>query len=160
LSGATIQAPLLSLLQQRFKLEVRTEQKEANVFFLDVGKSGVKMKLSAHPEGQPNLGAGNGMMSSTNVTTSIMASVLTRLLGRTVIDRTGLTTGYEVYISWTPEVGEGDPRLAAPPPELQERFEKRSIFAALEEDLGLKLTSGKEAGLFVTILSAAQPGEN
>ncbi len=155
LSGAAIEAPLAALLESRFKLRVVKELKEGNVFFLDVAKSGVKMKPGA---GRSSVGAGNGMISSPNLTMALLTTTLTRLLGRPVLDRTGLTTGYEVYITWTFEAGEGDPTLSAPRPELN--FDKRSIFAALEEDLGLKLSSSKQPIPLVTILSADRPDAN
>ena len=98
------------------------------------------------------------MIASERLNTTLLVGTLTRYLGRNVIDRTGLTAAYEVYVSWTPEVGEGDPLLAGanPPP----GAEQRSLFAALEEDLGLKLTSGKQDVPAVTIVSAERPGEN
>ena len=160
LSGPKIEPPLRSLLEQRFRLRAIKESKEGNVFFLDVAKTGVKMKPAADSAGRPMIGAGNGMIGSNNLTTSLLVSFLTRFLGRTVIDRSGLTAGYEVHITWTPEVGEGDPLLAGAKPPAEARLEQRSIFSALEEDLGLKLTSGKQTIPTVTILSADRPDAN
>ncbi len=158
LTGSAIEAPLTKLLEQRFKLRVTKEMKEASVYFLDVAKSGVKMKLSANQDAPSQMSFGNGMISSPSVTTTLLTGTLTRLLGRAVVDRTGLTAKYEAYFSWTPEAGEGDPTLTALPAEISE--EQRSIFAALEEELGLKLSSGKQAMPLVTVVSAERPGEN
>ena len=158
LTGEKLQAPLQTLLRQRFQLRTKVELEDGNVFFLDVAKSGPKMKRTSDPNGVPKISAGNGMISSYNMTTARLADVLTRQMGRPVIDRTGLTDGYEAFITWTPEPGVGDPRLAALPPEAI--LEKRSIFSAVEEDLGLKLTSGKQRIPSVTILSAEKPDAN
>ena len=130
------------------------------MFFLDIAKAGVKMKPAAVSAGRPNVGSGNGFISSPNATVPLLTSVLVRLLQRTVVDRTGLTGGFEVYFSWTPEVGEGDPLLANGGLPAGFTPERRSIFSALEEDLGLKLTSGKQQVPTVTIQSVERPGEN
>jgi uncharacterized protein (TIGR03435 family) len=159
LTGAKLETPLRTLLEQRFQLRATKEAKDGNVFFLDVGKSGVKMKAGA-AGGRPMIGAGNGMISSNSLTTALLVGFLTRYLGRPVIDRTGLTATYEVYISWTPDAGEGDPLLAGARPPAEARIEARSVFAALEEDLGLRLSSGKQQVPAVTILSAERPGVN
>lgn len=158
LAGELLEAPLQGLLEQRFGLRVTKESKEANVYFLDVAKSGVKMKPNVEPGAGPAMGAGNGMISGDRVSVPLMVGFLTRYLGRAVIDRTKLTALYEAYITWTPEVSEGDPLLAGA--KADPRFEQRSVFVALEEDLGLKLTSGKQASPLVTILAAERPGEN
>jgi uncharacterized protein (TIGR03435 family) len=160
LSGPNIEQPLRILLEQRFKVRAIKESKEGSVFLLDVAKSGVKMKPTPESGGRPMIGAGNGMIGSNNVTTALLASTLTRFLGRPVIDRTGLTAGYEVHITWTPEVGEGDPLLAGAQPPPEARIERRSIFSALEEDLGLKLTPAKQQIPTVTIVSAERPDAN
>ncbi len=158
LSGAALEGPLQALLEQRFHLRAAKESRDGNVYFLEVAKAGIKMKPNPDPAARPGIGFGNGMIGGYAVSVPLMVDFLTRYLGRSVIDRTALTGLYDVHITWTPEVGEGDPLVAGAA--LDSRFEKRSVFAALEEELGLKLTSGKQVSPLVTILSAERPGEN
>ncbi len=158
-AGQPIEPPLRALLEQRFNLRATNESKEGNVFFLDIAKSGVKMRQTTSAE-QPRINYSSFFISSPALTVPLLEGVLTRHLGSPVINRTGLTAAYEVYITWTPEVGEGDPGLIGAKPPLEAKIDQRSIFAALEEDLGLKLTSGKSETPLVTILSADRPGGN
>jgi uncharacterized protein (TIGR03435 family) len=158
LAGAAIEQPLRALLEQRFKLRATMESKEASVYFLDIGKSGVKMKPSPDPAARPMMSFGNGFIGRESLNTTLLTGFLTRYLGRTVMDRTGLTAVHKVHITWTPDVSEGDPQLGQLP--LDARIEQRSIFSALEESLGLKLTSGKQESPLVTITSVERPGEN
>jgi uncharacterized protein (TIGR03435 family) len=158
MTGAAFQLLLRALLEERFHLRATKELKEGDVYFLDLAKSGAKMRPS--PDGaRPEIRERAGVIASQKLTTELLAATLGRLLHRIVIDRTGLTAAYDVRITWTPEAGEGDPLrsgAALPPGGL----EQRSIFAALEEDLGVKLTSGRAQVPSVTILSVERPGAN
>lgn len=64
---------------------------------------------------------------------SMLASLLSRFERQMVVDATGLTGAYEVKLEWSPDrdVGAGDP--SSPPPD------RPSLFAAVQEQLGLKL---------------------
>ena len=68
---------------------------------------------------------------------------LSRMLGRSVIDKTGLTGKFDVTAEWTPD----DPQAAAPlPPDAPKPPSGDvgpSIFTAFQEQLGLKLESQK-----------------
>jgi uncharacterized protein (TIGR03435 family) len=65
---------------------------------------------------------------------STLADVLSRNpdIGRLVVDATGLTGKFSYYLAWKPMPGQ-----LAPPHDPS--FDEPSIFAALEEQLGLKL---------------------
>ena len=77
---------------------------------------------------------------------SALTDVLGRLLERPVIDQTGLTGGYDFELTFAPEVG---PRPAVD-------SGTGSIFAALQEQLGLKLESGR-GEVDVILLESAEP---
>jgi uncharacterized protein (TIGR03435 family) len=70
--------------------------------------------------------------------------------GRTVIDKTGLTTRYNFELRWTPDgVSPDSPEASAP-----------SIFTALQEQLGLKLVPSSAPLSVLVVDSAEKPSEN
>jgi uncharacterized protein (TIGR03435 family) len=81
----------------------------------------------------------------------ITATILSRQLGRKVVDKTGLEGNYDLKLKWSPDETQSSsgpdnsPTSAvpnAPPPDSS----GPSIFAAIQEQLGLRLESGKGPG--------------
>jgi uncharacterized protein (TIGR03435 family) len=72
--------------------------------------------------------------------------LLTQLLGnatdRIVVDRTGLTGGFDIDLEWSPD---------------QTASDKPSIFTAVQEQLGLKLESTKGLVDVIVIDHAERP---
>ncbi len=77
----------------------------------------------------------------------MLAFQLSNFLGRTVLDKTGLTAKYDLKLEWTPDenqiamfdqmgMPQGFGALPADPP-------GPSLFSALQEQLGLRLDSQK-----------------
>jgi len=87
-------------------------------------------------------------------------------LGRTVLDKTGLTGDYDFNLQWTPDENqlsmlegtEGGQQGTgnAPPPDST----GPSIFTAIQEQLGLKLESQKGPGQVLVIDHVEEPSEN
>lgn len=178
---------LQSLLADRFKLTLRHESKDLPVYVLVVAKSGPKMKESPDPPGDPAMTAplppggppppggptprgmiqmqGGGNLVVNGIEIREFANVLSRQLGRIVIDKTGLGGKYEFTLKWTPDErqgqmfkGAGDggaPRDTAPPPEAGP-----SIFTALQDQLGLKLESQKAPVDVLVIEHIERPSAN
>ena len=69
------------------------------------------------------------------------ANALSPMVGRQVLDKTGLTGNYEFDLTWTPDqLPQGPPPPGAPPlPPIDPNGP--SIFTAVQEQLGLKLES-------------------
>jgi len=67
---------------------------------------------------------------------------LTGQLGRTVLDKTGLTGKYDFSLQWTPENSQA------------------SLFAAIQEQLGPKLESQTRPVEVLVIDHAEKPSEN
>jgi uncharacterized protein (TIGR03435 family) len=69
-----------------------------------------------------------------------LASVLSPYVDRRVVDRTGLSGGFDFTLNWMPSPGEfrgpGDDRTSSPA-----ASDGPSIFTALQEQLGFKLTA-------------------
>ena len=69
-----------------------------------------------------------------------LAGTLSHVIGRrTVLDKTGFTGTFDVHLQWTPGLGEtGDSDVPVAPDS-----SGPSIFAVLQERLGLKLKAGR-----------------
>jgi uncharacterized protein (TIGR03435 family) len=87
-----------------------------------------------------------------------VANALNNVVGRTVVDKTGLTDTFEFDLSWTPDqllqpnvAPNGDQQAGTPGP---------SLFTAMEEQLGLKLESQKGPGEVLVIDKVEKPAEN
>jgi uncharacterized protein (TIGR03435 family) len=167
---------LQGLLADRFKLVVRRETREMPVYALVVARSdgqlGPQIKetspeceamRSAREKGaaqpaMPQRGfcgtrAGNGSVSTSSVLLADFARNLAPMTGRFVVDRTGLTARYDLDLKWTPDQALG----AAPAGALSDGT---SLFAALQEQLGLKLDPQRAPVDVVVIESAERPTED
>jgi uncharacterized protein (TIGR03435 family) len=97
---------------------------------------------------------------------SFVAKQLSQQLERTVQDKTGLSGKYDFTLQWTPDERAGPMSAAtqgggsrsddAPPPDSS----APSIFTALQEQLGLKLESGKAPVEILVIDHVEAPSEN
>jgi uncharacterized protein (TIGR03435 family) len=79
----------------------------------------------------------------------VFAGVLSLGVGRTVVDRTGLTGLYDFEMSFAPEAGPGAASSEHP-----------SLFTALQEQLGLKLDPEREVVDVLIADSIQRPTEN
>jgi uncharacterized protein (TIGR03435 family) len=92
---------------------------------------------------------GRARLQAGNTTAAMLAEALSRQLDRVVTDETGLSGKYDITLNWTPEATEpgGRPRQAASvKPEgasQEESTTEPDVFAAIEQQLGLKLVSKK-----------------
>jgi bla regulator protein blaR1 len=185
-------AMLLPLLEERFGLKYHHEARELPMYALVVAKSGPKLKLSTAPippppgapgapgapdgpqvsGGPPRDPAGNrGMMrmspggiEANGGGMQFLAHALSAIVGRSVVDKTGLTGIYDFSLNWTPDQGSmpmpgpgagGPPRGDAPVDP-----NGPSLFTALEEQLGLKLESQKGTVDVIVIDHIDLPSEN
>lgn len=163
--GATDQqmlAMLQSLLAERFHLVVHRETKETLVYRLRVATGGPKLqelKVGLKPR---TASSPNTRVIVVLGPTAGLARALTRLLGRDVIDDTGLTGKYDLSIEVARDETLAVPASGGPVTEdSAERspIEGPSIVAALREQLGLKLVAEKAAVpvLFVDSVERPQP---
>jgi uncharacterized protein (TIGR03435 family) len=169
---------LQALLADRFKLTIHRESKELPVYALVVAKDGPKFQEAKPgdtytngikgPDGHSGAGmmlVGNGTLTGQGVPLVNLVRLLTRALGRTVIDKTGLTSKYDFTLKWTEERqapmfkgtegsqpgtgGISTPESSGP-----------SIFTAVQEQLGLKLESEKGPVDILIIDHVEKPSEN
>jgi hypothetical protein len=69
-----------------------------------------------------------------------LAGLLSDIVGRTVVDETGLPGEYDVKLAWTPDRA---PKSAKERADLNAAVQTRSIFSAVREQLGLDLVPRK-----------------
>jgi uncharacterized protein (TIGR03435 family) len=138
---------LQQLLMERFKLQFHRENKDLAGYALVLAKDGPKFTIEKQPD-QPGkddgrVGAGRGMARGHMVPASSLALTLGLYLGRPVLDQTGIDGPFNFELHWTPDETErqpGSPPPAAEPPASNEPTGP-SLFAAIQEQLGLKLNS-------------------
>jgi len=146
---------LQALLAERFKLKVHRATQDGNVYALAVAKSGLKIKLAADPAGGARGGANGRLIGKRSMPQ--LATLLSGILRRPVIDQTGLAGVYEFTLEWTPEVGQTGPDATPPAPA---NPGAPSIFTAVQEQLGLKLDSARAPIDLVIVDGAEKPSEN
>jgi uncharacterized protein (TIGR03435 family) len=176
---------LQGLLADRFQLMMHHETRELSIYSLVTakkdGKLGPKLTeskaggcaqfdpskppLPPEPGKPPALGCGGMMMgpdrlNAASVGIAELMPVLARILGRTVLDKTGLSGKFDISLEWSPDPSQAmqfAPDGPRPPPS---DATGPSIFTALQEQLGLKLESQKGPVEIFVIDRAEKPSEN
>lgn len=168
---------LQTVLAERFQLSAIHEKKELPVYSLLVADSGTTLQKSAFqfpnapPSSTPKTGdpfaagglrfQGPGRLTAKGVGLSTFTDVLSLLLNRIVLDKTGLRDSYDFSLYWTPEEGQGPafPGQESPggvPPNAS----GPSLLTALQEQLGLRLQSETALIDALLIQKVARPSEN
>jgi uncharacterized protein (TIGR03435 family) len=163
-----------SLLDDRFKLNIHRETRDLSIFTLTLAKSGgkpgpglvestagpcgpVKAESAASAAACGTVTPGPGRISGQRGRISQLADRLSTILGRPVVDKTALTGIYDIALTYTPdpsmaqEAPHGSPASDIPGP---------SLFTAMQEQLGLKLTAGKGPVEVIVVDSAEKPSGN
>jgi bla regulator protein BlaR1 len=154
-TGAELHQMLQQLLADRFKLKLHRETKEISGSLLIVAGNGSKLKEAADSD-RPPIGGRPGDMNFRGATMPVLAEFLSQIMGRPVQDKTGLTGRYTFNLKWA--LGETDlvpPEFAQPPDP-----SGPSLVTALQEQLGLRLQSGRIPVFIVVIDSAEKPLPN
>lgn len=181
---------LRGLLEERCQMKLNRETRELPIYSLIVGRGGPKFHEAAPlpdtpPSESPNgvtrsgpngasprvrqgIRMGRGDLTLVAATLDMFSNVLSRQLGRPVVNNTGLKGNYDFELKWTPDQSEmrmgpggpggpgGPPGEAPPPPEEN----GPSIFTAVQEQLGLKLDSTKAPMQVFVISHIERPSAN
>lgn len=176
---------LQALLADRFQLKFHRETKELSVYALVLsnkdGKLGsgltetkegsctpidpTKPPQPPEPGKLPALGCGGmwmgpGTVKGAGIPIANLIPMLSRILGRTVIDKTELKGNFDISMQWTPDDSQAlqfPPDGPRPPPS---DTTGPSIFTALQEQLGLKLESQKGPVEMFVVDHVEKPSEN
>lgn len=143
------QAMLLPFLIERFRLKAHTEIKMLPVYELTVIPGAPKLKQSSDSSKQGWGINQRGVLNATYLSITSLASLLTDIVHRTVIDKTGLTGNYDLVLKWSQDVDSDSTTDTGP-----------SVFTALPEQLGLKLKTAKGPVETLVVDHVAMPSEN
>jgi uncharacterized protein (TIGR03435 family) len=183
-SRGQMNGPMLrALLEERFKLKVHRESKDVPVYALTLAKSGLKLKpvqdgrcVQSDPNQMPPTPAPGApppvvcgrpipAPKGRNITFDVFGvsiadfadGLLSRIMDRVVIDKTEQAGLFDVHFEFTPD--DATPLGGQAPVPASGQF-GLSIFAALEEQLGLKLESTKGPVQVLVIDHVERPSEN
>jgi uncharacterized protein (TIGR03435 family) len=145
---------LRSLLAERFGLVVHHETREQTVYLLTVAKNGPKLKEAATSADRHATSGGRGRSQGFAAKVEWLAGILSNVTGRPVLDKTGLTGYYDWVLEWTPDTALS--QQGSPPAENS----APTIFTALQEQLGLRLETGKGPVDLVVIDQVNRPSAN
>ncbi len=171
-STQQIRVMIQKLLADRFKLTFHKEQREMSAYVLEVAKAGPKLTFNESKGNLPGLGfrpVPEGVtLSAGNATMSDFAGFLQiMVLDRPVVDRTALTGKYDLKCTFTPD----DSQFNGHPPRIPpaagadgaaktETAAAPSLYEAMQEQLGLKLTPEKTAVDVIVIDHVEKPSPN
>jgi bla regulator protein blaR1 len=152
---------LRTVLKDCFRLQFHREMKEFPVYILTVAESGLKLRRSKDRNISAKMGLNmflNHTLDATGISvpqmpgdkvglTSILSDILVRLgTDEAVIDKTGLTGLFDFHLEWN-SAPSSDP-------------DRPSLFTAVQEQLGLKLTPGKAPVEVLVVDHAEDPTQN
>lgn len=150
---AEMKEKLRTLLADRFQLKLHRETRPASVYSLTVAKGGPKLPAPGNHD-RSWVGVIRSPSSLSMVgyraTTSLLASKLEDILERPVVDGTGLTQEFDCKLEFA---NPNPPADASPSP-------APSIFAALQDQLGLKLEARKGSMEMLVIDRVERPSAN
>ena len=138
---------LRSMLTDRFKLRARLETQERPVYALVVARPG-RLGPALTPSSQDcaaadakcGMSVGSGRLVATGRSLETLNS-LGSIVGRIIVDKTGLKGNYDFTLQYTTARPDDTP----------------SIFAAIEEQLGLKLVPDRAPLTVVIVDSIERP---
>jgi uncharacterized protein (TIGR03435 family) len=155
---------LRKLLAERFSLTFHREEKEFPIYALRVAKNGAKLTASnpdPSPERSPPLvfavSLDGARLAARDATMGEFAWMMQRsALDRPVVDMTGLPGRYDFDLEWTPDEtqfsGNVPPRTAEPV--------RPDLFAAVQQQLGLRLDATRGPVAMLVIDQVERPSEN
>ena len=139
---------LQAVLAERFKLQVHFEFKERSGYDLVIAKGGTKLEQAKAEEGIGPAGMRAGLIIVKGRPIDAFAELLTFVVGRPVVDKTGLTGRYDIMLRYLP-FNSSVTESSAP-----------SIFTAVQESLGLKLIPSKIQLKMLVVDHVEQPSPN
>lgn len=153
------------LLADRFQLKFHREKQELPVYAITVAKTGAKLtKSEADPNSLPGLFFGRGSPGTNfnvrNATLAEVASVLQgSVLDKPVVDQTGLTDKYDFTLKFTPDAGQMA-GFGPQPPATDNLDAPPDIFAAFQQQLGLRLASTRAPADVLVVDRVEKPAAN
>jgi len=135
-----------ALLEDRFQLKWHRETREAPAYALTIGAHGPKLPPAREGRGRPRMGD----LDVPSMSLDQLCQTLEFELGRTVLNRTGLSGPFVIQLQYDSERAPAANRDASRP----------SLFTAVQEQLGLKLESIRAPVEMFVVDSVQAPSEN
>jgi len=139
-----VRRAMQALLADRFQLLVHQETRPVSGLALVTRKTGFKLKPVDGSEGS-SIRTGRGRITAKGISLAGFAGVLATQLGQPVVDSTGIQGVFDFQLEWTPD---------------ESSETGTSLFAGIEETLGLKFEAQKVPVPIIAIDRAEKPGEN
>jgi uncharacterized protein (TIGR03435 family) len=158
--GVINQQLLQGLLADQFKLKVHQEPRELPVYEMAVAEAGSKLQKGDNKLGLMHMGM--GQLSSTGTPLSLLAAQLSMRLGRTVVDKTGLSGNYAYSLRWSPDSDEQARLQAGHEPMESSEASSSSVpplMVAIQEQLGLTLQPQTDRVQVLVIDRIEQPAQ-
>jgi len=159
-----IRQMIQSLLADRFQMAMHKEDREQPTYSLMTAKNGPKLKKAAkdvcvestmeHPCGGFRIYKRSQMWGET-VTVKQFAAELTYMMGRMVVDKTGIPGLFDIRVEWTPEQFGPEPGTEVKPEEAN-----ATLFTSVQEQLGLRLVSEKAPVETIIVDRVSHPAAN
>jgi uncharacterized protein (TIGR03435 family) len=151
------------LLADRFQLKFHNDKRELPAYVLTAGKAGPKMtKDDTNPNGLPGLFF--RQLGDLNVRNATMADFVhlmqSAVLDRPVVDQTALTGKWDFELKWTPDDSQFGGMGMRAPPQSDAPDAPPPLFTAIQEQLGLKLDSGKAQVDVMVVDHVEKPSPN
>jgi uncharacterized protein (TIGR03435 family) len=167
-----IRIMIRKLLADRFALKFHHDKREMSAYVLTVGKDGHKLKPTQIQGNLPGIGirpgTGGVTLNMVNATIADFTGFLQILvLDRPVVDKTGIQGRFDYQCTFTPD----DSQFGGHPPQLPAQGNNNgstdtaaaaapSLYDALPQDLGLKLSAEKTAVDVIAIDHVDKPTAN
>lgn len=152
---ATMKLMLQSLLADRFGLKFHREPREMKAIVLTVASGGAKLRLAKAPDAKPfRENSANGTIAK-SMPIGEFADFLSGPLQIPVVDQTGLTGKYDFAIDFTPYLPDPAKNMDGTRPDTTSILK-----AALNDELGLKMTAGKASVDVLIVDHVEQPSQN
>jgi uncharacterized protein (TIGR03435 family) len=148
---------LRKLLTDRFQLTFHYEQREMGVYALVVAREGPKLKAAAATEGHSSGCDRLGICKFTGEPLEHFAYWLQLVMDKPVVDKTGIAGKYDFGLTWTPDESQFTSMGIRVPPAADNPNAPPGLFAALQEQLGLKLEAQKTQAQVLVIDHVERP---
>jgi uncharacterized protein (TIGR03435 family) len=152
------------MLADRFKLVFHHEKREISAYVLSVGKNGSKNLTRSEsnsplPSGLEFVpGTGGLLLPARNTTIGQFAQMMQQVvLDRPVVDRTGISGRFDFQLMFTPDESQFNGHPPSLPPQTNS---SPSLFEAIQQQLGMKVTAEKIAADVLVIDHVEKPSPN
>jgi uncharacterized protein (TIGR03435 family) len=154
---AQLKVMLQKVLEDRFNLEFHREMKTLPVYALELAKGGPKFQQSKETGGDPYFRLfQRRQITAQRAPLSLLTETLSQLMGRPVLDKTGLQGIFDFKLEWTPDATQ----VRSSDQPVSDDDNIPSLSGAVQEQLGLKLLSQKGPVEILVIDRAAKTSEN